>query len=361
MKIAFVNYNQSTGQYSPEEWVRKIRPYFGVLEQLAHNHEVYYISSFGYSCECTFQKVRCHFKASSNRLISLTRLNSLIQKTAPELVVVYGFHFPFAVHLLSKLVGKNTKIILQSHADKPFTGWRKYFQQYAYKSILFTFFSSEELAKPFTRNGIFSPQQIKEILPASSFLTPVARELAVERTFINGNPAFLWVGRLDKNKDPIMVVECFLQWTEKNPLACLYMIYQTNELITDLIELLTNYPNWTRNIVLVGNVPHHDLASWYSSADFFISGSHAASYGLALCEAMSCGTIPIVTDIPSFRKMTGNGACGILYEAGNKSSLLNALDGTIHLDRCKERTATLNYFKDYISFESIASKFEEMI
>jgi hypothetical protein len=55
MKIAFVNYNQSTGHYSPEEWVRKISPYFGVLEQLAHNHEVYYISSFGHSMNVLFR------------------------------------------------------------------------------------------------------------------------------------------------------------------------------------------------------------------------------------------------------------------------------------------------------------------
>src|SRR6478736_6770791 len=126
MKIAFINYNQSPGYYSPEEWIRKIRPYFAVLEQLAHNHEVHYFSSLPHSYECYFHKVHCHFKSSSNRLFSFIKLNSLIQKTAPELVVVYGLHFPFAVYLLRKLVGKKTKIILQSHADKPFTGWRKY-------------------------------------------------------------------------------------------------------------------------------------------------------------------------------------------------------------------------------------------
>ncbi len=361
MKIAFVNYNRLAGYNSPEEWIRKIRPYFGVLEQLAHNHEIYYISSFPQTAECSFQKVRCYFKASSNQLFSLIGLNSLVRKTAPDLVVVYGLHFPFAVQLLRKVVGEKTKIILQSHADKPFKGWRKYFQQHAYKSIRYTLFSSEELAKPFTLRGIFSQQQIKEILPASSYLTPIARELALSQTLMKGDPTFLWVGRLDKNKDPLFVAECFLQWTKKNSSASLYMIYQTNELLSDLHELLKSFPCGAKNIVLLGNVSHDELAGWYSSADFYISGSHAESYGLALCEAMSCGTIPIVTNIPSFRKMTGNGACGILYEAGNKSSLLEALDDTIKLDCQKERTATLNYFKEYISFESIASKFEQII
>src|SRR6186713_207879 len=208
MKIAFVNYNHFTEHYSPEEWLKRIRPYFGVLEQLAHKHEVYYISAFPRSCEYRYQKVHCYFKAASNRLLSIIRLNSLIRKKRPDLVIVYGLHFPFAVHLLRKLVDKTTRIVLQSHADIPFTGWRKYFQQHAYRSITYSLFSSEELAKPFTENGIFSTQQIKGILPASSFFNPIDRELALTHTFIKGDPTFLWVGRLDKNKDPLLVVEC---------------------------------------------------------------------------------------------------------------------------------------------------------
>jgi len=314
-----------------------------------------------YKLSIEFQNVHCHFKASTNQLFSLIGLNSLVRKTAPDLVVVYGLHFPFAVQSLRKVVGEKTKIILQSHADKPFKGWRKYFQQYAYKSIRYSLFSSEELAKPFTQRGIFSRQQIKEILPASSYLFPISKELALSKTLMKGNPTFLWVGRLDKNKDPLLVAECFLQWTKNNSSACLYMIYQTNELLSDLHELLKRYPCEAKNIVLLGNISHDVLAVWYCSADFYISGSHAESYGLALCEAMSCGTIPIVTNIPSFRKMTGNGACGILYEAGNKSSLLEAFDDSNTIDRQKEKIATLNYFKENISFESIASKFEEII
>jgi hypothetical protein len=71
MKIAFVNYNHFTEHYSPEEWIKRIRPYFGVLEQLAHKHEVYYISAFPRSCEYQYQKVNCYFKAASNRLLHL--------------------------------------------------------------------------------------------------------------------------------------------------------------------------------------------------------------------------------------------------------------------------------------------------
>ncbi len=53
---------------------------------------------------------------------------------------------------------------------------------------------------------------------------------------------------------------------------------------------------------------------YYNSADYFVLGSHYEGSGFSLVEAMSCGVIPIVTDIPSFRMMTNNGKIGTLME-----------------------------------------------
>ena len=66
----------------------------------------------------------------------------------------------------------------------------------------------------------------------------------------------------------------------------------------------------------LGRLPHERLAAYYSAADIFVSGSHREGSGYALIEAMACGAIPCVTDIPSFRAITGG--CGALLAGGRR-------------------------------------------
>ena len=96
------------------------------------------------------------------------------------------------------------------------------------------------------------------------------------------------------------------------------------------------------------------MAEWYNSADYIVSGSHYEGSGVAVCEAMSCGCIPILTDILSFRKMTGHGSCGILFPAGDEAALLAAFNRVTSLDKTVEREKTLLQFRSSLSFEAIA-------
>jgi glycosyltransferase involved in cell wall biosynthesis len=117
----------------------------------------------------------------------------------------------------------------------------------------------------------------------------------------------------------------------------------------------------TAAIKLVDNIVHEELQNWYNSADFIISGSHYEGSGIAVCEGMSCGCIPIVTSIPSFTKMTGPGKCGILYTAGNETALLNALLKTKTLDIAAEKNKVLQQFYEQLSFSAIAKKLSNII
>jgi glycosyltransferase involved in cell wall biosynthesis len=115
------------------------------------------------------------------------------------------------------------------------------------------------------------------------------------------------------------------------------------------------------HIILTGKVDHGDLQDWYNAADFIVSGSHYEGGGIAVCEAMSCGCIPIVTDIIAFRQMTGAGKCGLLYPPGNEKALLAALLSTALMDREKEKARVLEEFNKELSFEAIGRKIEQVI
>ena len=112
-------------------------------------------------------------------------------------------------------------------------------------------------------------------------------------------------------------------------------------------------------VLLIGKIPHHQLPNWYSRSDFYISASHYEGSGTALCEAMSCGCIPLVSDISPFRKISGSHA--LFFEPGNVESLLSILIESGRLKVEDEKIRVLNHFKRNLSFPAIAEKFEKIM
>ena len=114
-------------------------------------------------------------------------------------------------------------------------------------------------------------------------------------------------------------------------------------------------PHITANIHLIGKVEHWQLRDWFNRADFIISTSRYESAGIAVCEAMSCGCFPILTNIPSFRMMTGNGKIGRLFE---DNGLLTVLEETFNTSRPQE---IIDHFNAELSFEANARKIINVI
>jgi glycosyltransferase involved in cell wall biosynthesis len=269
--------------------------------------------------------------------------------------------FPLQVIQLRMQLGRRVRIIVQNHAEKPGLRLRKFLQRLADPSIDAYLFTAKEMGEEWLRQGIIHrPGKIREVMEASSSFFPMDQHQARIHTGVSGNPVFLWVGRLDRNKDPLVVVGAFLKFSATQPSARLYMIYHTAELLPALNDLLDRWPGARDRVMLVGEKPHAEMSDWYNAADFIISGSHYEGSGIAVCEAMSCGCIPILTDILSFRKMTGDGDCGLLYAAGSGESLLAALNRIAGLDRTAQREKVLRQFRSGLSFEAIAAAIQRI-
>ncbi len=133
------------------------------------------------------------------------------------------------------------------------------------------------------------------------------------------------------------------------------MIFHTQELLPAIEELLDLEPGGRDHVILAGEQQHGRMAEWYNSSDYIVSGSQYEGSGVAVCEAMSCGCIPVLTDILSFRKMTGDASCGILFPAGDPGSLLAAFQRITSLDKAVEREKVLRQFRSSLSFEAIAN------
>ena len=363
MLIVNNSYSKSPEFDDPQKWLRRINFYTGVLEQLAINNKVVSIERINYKGDYFQNKVHYHF-VRQNRKVGLFpfKTHRLIKKLKPDVVLINGFIFPLQIIQLRIFLGRSVKIIILHRAEKPFSKWKKYAQKLADKCVNAYLFASLEFGKDWIEKGIIDDQKkVFEVMQSSSSFYLKNRNDAKRATGAQGNPVFLWVGRLNANKDPMTVVKAFIQFLSFRPTAKLYIIYQSGELLKAIHPLIEQNTKAIDAIKLVGPVNHDQMQEWYNSSDFIISSSHYEGSGIAVCEAMSCGCIPLLTDIFSFRKMTGPNKCGLLYKVGNVDDLLSILLKADKMNIETEREKTLEQFKRELSFEAIAEKIQTII
>ena len=362
MRIISTSYSKTFSFNDPHKWLRRISFYTGILEELAMEHEVISLERINYSGEVYQNNVRYLFIEQKNEVETFPyQAHTLIRKFSPDIILVNGFIFPFQLIQLRLQVGKSPGVLVINRSEKPGTGLRRWLQKLADRFVTAYLFPSELDGKKWVEKGIIkNSNKIKEVMHASSNLKQGNKNLERERAGIDGDPLFLWVGRLDANKDPLTVVKAFITFLQTNPGARLYMIFQENEMEEEISNTI-NEAKAEKNIVLAGKKDHSQLVSWYNAADFIISGSHAEGGGIAIMEAMSCGCIPILTKIPSFIKMTDNGRIGMLYEAGNPQALHSLLLLSTAMDIESESIKVVERFKSEFSFKAIAQKINAII
>jgi glycosyltransferase involved in cell wall biosynthesis len=134
------------------------------------------------------------------------------------------------------------------------------------------------------------------------------------------------------------------------------MVYKTAELLNEMDQYLKFRPVLRAAINFLGQLDHDALPERYQHADFYISSSHREGGSVAILEAMACGCIPIVSQLPSSLSNIDCGRLGFSFPAGNEAALLASMQAAINSDRPLLQTAIRQYFSDHYSIEAIAAK-----
>jgi glycosyltransferase involved in cell wall biosynthesis len=256
---------------------------------------------------------------------------------------------------LRLILGNKALLIGRHHADRVPGGGRKMLQKFADRCLDAYLFTSLGNACDWVSEGIIkNKQKVLELPAASTEFSGMDKEICRKTTGMAGSKNFLWVGRLNANKDPLTVLEGFEKYLAIEPGAMLYMVFQEGDLLKQVIYKTRQNEMLNRAVHLVGILPHDNLQEWYSAADYYISGSHSEGGSYALLEAMACGCIPIVTDIPAALKMTGDGRYGIVFRKGDAGDLYRKLNGLSSIDQAGLSDAIVKYFRSSLSTAAIA-------
>jgi glycosyltransferase involved in cell wall biosynthesis len=360
VRIAQIGFYRDPADRAPEELLDAWPTLVDVAECVATaGTDVSVIQSSGHSRYLRRSEVDYHFLPLMGgrwQLPSRETFAALIRGMAPQVLHVHGLGFPDEVLLVAE-AAPGIPILLQDHANRPPRWWRRSAWKRCGRIVGGVAFCARQQGRPFIAAGVLARgTAVYEIPESSSRFVPADREAARRDTGVAGDPLLLWVGHLNDNKDPLTVLDGIAAAAGALPGLQLWCCFGTAPLLRQVRRRVASDPRLNGRVHLLGPVPHAQIEQLMRAADFFVSGSHRESTGYALMEALACGLPPLVTDIPSFRALTGDGAVGQLWRAGDARSLCSALLRMRAHAAPADRAAVRAHFERELSFEALGRR-----
>ena len=336
--VTFVNYPYAADVDGPEAllarypvltlWARAVAAAGG------RDVDVSVVQRFSRDAVVREEGVTYHFVAEGSPDAEVDRLWAprvveRVAALAPDVVHLHGL-LPLPVRQLRSRLPRTTAVLAQDHGgayEAP--GFRKWswrtFNRLGLRAADGFLFSVRAQAARWIETGVIGGEQpIYELLESGSTLPDTPPAVGTPSR-LAGAPALLWVGRLNANKDPLTILDGFERASPELPEAALTLVFGEGDLLPEVSRRIAASQLLSARVHTVGRVAHEALPAFYAGADLFLLGSHSESLCFALCEALSFGVTPVVTDIPAFRALTDGGRVGALFPVGDAAALAQAL------------------------------------
>jgi len=263
--------------------------------------------------------------------------------------------YPLQLRALRNSLPPDCSIVVQHHADGPWPTLLRPLQRWGLRAADGFFFAAQDLADWWVDHGLISKRQsIFQVMEGSNDFRCQDRVIARARTKMAGSPVVLWVGRLIPLKDPLTVLEGFALVLQHAPQARLYMAYGTDAMLPAVRERIAASKTLSEAVILLGKIEHSQLEDIYNSSDYFVLGSHHEGSGFSLAEAMACGVVPVVTDIPSFRVMTDGGRLGACWRPGSPGDFVDKFLCVMGRPLEQLSSKVHSFFQSQLSYKAIA-------
>jgi glycosyltransferase involved in cell wall biosynthesis len=286
----------------------------------------------------------------------LAPLAALLRTRRVHLLHVHGLDFCREVMALRALLPQ-LPLVLQDHASRaPRLWWRPLWRR-ALAGADAVVFCAAEQALPFRAAGVLPAAIPVHALPEStSRFTPGDQQQARRVTGICGDPALLWVGHLDANKDPLTVLRGVSDTARLLPDLKLWCCFGVAPLLAEVEACIRADARLRERVRLIGRVPHPQIELLMRAADLFVLGSHHEGSGYALIEALACGLPPVVTQIPSFSALTAAGTVGTLWPCGDAAALSRAVQSLAAAGNAAARAHVRRHFDAHLAPQALGRR-----
>jgi len=194
-----------------------------------------------------------------------------------------------------------------------------------------------------TAGVVLQTQQAKAFFPKTVqkkavILPNSLNKQFLERTYCEQRKKeIVWVGRMDENKNPKLLLEVFIKLADKYPQWSLK--YVGGGPLFDDLKTMAGKADLENRVIFTGKID--EVAETVSQASVFVLTSKQEGMPNALIEAMVLGLAAVATDCPCGgpAELIQNGENGILIPVDDAVSLERALIRLMEDDMYRERIA----------------------
>lgn len=353
MRVVHANFMRPAGHPDPERLLEEWPTLIDVAAAVAGaGAEVMLVQSFARDAVIERRGVTCRFvrePAVPGLATGLAprRLAGSAACSGADVIHVNGLDFPRHTRAMC---ATGIPVLVQDHASRP--GSLRWRRRWGLGLIAGVAFTDAAQAEPFVAEGsLRGGVPIFSVPESSTRFTAGNQDEARAVSTIHGDPALLWVGRLDANKDPLTILGATEIAARELPGLHLWCCFHEQPLIEQVKRRIAASALLRERVHLIGHVPHRTIEQLCRAADLFILGSHREAACFALIEALACGTTPIVSDIPPFRRLVGD--VGVLAPVGDPAAFAAHLVAMARRPRAALRQAALAHFAAKLSFGAV--------
>jgi glycosyltransferase involved in cell wall biosynthesis len=360
MRVVHANFVRPRGHVDPDRLVEEWPTLLDVAAAVAEaGVEATLIQSFARDAFIKRRGVACRFVrepalAGFATGLAPWRLARAAAAIGPEVIHVNGLDFPGHTRAMCTT---GIPVLAQDHASRP--GGRRLRRRWGLARVAGAAFTDVAQAAPFVAEGSLRPDAPVFSVPESSTrFGPGDQAEARAATGIDGDPALLWVGRLDANKDPLTILDAVEIAARELPRLQLWCCFHEQPLMAEVERRIARSPILRDRVHLIGRVPHSQIELMCRAADLFVLASHHEGSGYALIEALACGATPVVSDIPSFRRLVGD--VGVMAPVESPAAFATGLVKLAEEPRAKLRKKALDRFNRELSFEALGRRLRDI-
>ncbi len=341
LNIVEITFPSLTHIKNDEEYFKRYNASNLYLNFISEKYAINSIKFVGFNKEFNASHLHFVFSSKRNFVSKLVFLYLFISRLRGEIVfIINGFRYPHYVLFLR--LHYRQPIILWHHAEQP--------SRSIIKNTLYKFqnamvnkylFNGVENAKPWIIKGILKETSILEIPEGSS-------QFQFYNTKTSGKPVLIWIGRLIEGKHPLLFLEALNLLAELKLTFEAHFIYQSGPLEDEILVFIEKH-NMKNYLNVKKDIRHDEVEVLLNQSHYFVSCSKYEGSGYALIEALACGCIPIVSDIPAFNYLLNN---------LEKKYIINKL---FPLDLSQQLRDVINAHTDNINYEVVRNHFDKYL
>lgn len=209
-------------------------------------------------------------------------------------------------------------------------GWRKNLLKFAFKEIDVITSQSLQLGQELLELGYKGCVFHYPIGIDITKFSPDRIDIKIKEKYNIKGKMLLFVGSLIERKGIKYLISAMPFVLENFPETKLLII--GNGDLKESIVKITNNLKLSNHIIFTGNILNQDLPPYFAAADIFILPSLSEGFPLVVMEALSSGTISIVSDLPVFKNLDVDKHFLLTVEKKNITKLAKAITQVLSLD-----------------------------